>query len=89
MDFIYHILDLHKFSRNANISKKFALAAQYAETLAEIEKSNQIDLNIYKYAVQRNSECKTNNIDFEQRVKELQIKRKRYFRSLYYPALRF
>lgn len=84
MDFIYHILNLRKFCGNVNISTKYAIPNEYEETLMEIEKNNQIDMKLYNYAIERNEELKTSFNNFELNVNKLQLKKKKYFKSVYY-----
>lgn len=84
MDFVYHILGLRKFEKNANISKQFAFPDQHKKTLIEIEKNIQIDLKLYNYAIERNEELKASFNNFELNVNKLQLKKKKYFKSVYY-----
>jgi len=88
MDFICHILGLKKFSKDANVSLKYAIPNLIENTLKEIEDQNKIDMKLYDFALKRNAEFKENHQNFEKEVKESQSQKNKYFRSFSYHFFR-
>jgi len=84
MYFIYHILRLKKFHKSSYISLQYADPALIGGTLKKIEKNNNLDMRLYDYALKRNAEFKENYPNFENEIKESQLQRSRYFKSLPY-----